>query len=164
MAFYRKEKTIISSAYMISIFLLIKFVPRNKLRHAAVLFLFKQVITWLFGLLVVEKKLIKYPYRPFFKRTYKASFCFEYFFYPVISIFFNIYYPVKRSNLIKTLYYFIHVSIITGLEVLFVKYTKLIRYKKWNWYWSFITIWFSNYLSHVFYKWVFKDQINQVER
>jgi hypothetical protein len=144
---------------MISIFLLIKFVPKDKIRHALVPFLSKQVITWLFGLLVVEKNLIEYPYRPFFKKTYKASFCFEYFFYPLVSTLFNLYYPEKRNILIKTLYYFIHTSLITWLEVLIVTYTKLIRYKKWNWYWSFITIGFSNYLSRVFYKWFFKEKI-----
>jgi hypothetical protein len=158
-AFYRKEKIIIASAYMTSIFLLIKFVPKDKIRHASVPFLFKQVITRFFGLLVVEKNLIEYPYRPFLKKAHKASFCFEYFLYPVVCVLFNLYYPEKRNILIKTLYYFIHTSLITGLEVLFVKYTNLIRYKKWNWYWSFITIWFSNYLSHVFYKWFFKDKI-----
>jgi hypothetical protein len=157
-AFYRKEKTIITSAYMIIIFLLIKFVPKDKLRHAVLPFLFKQAITCFFGLLVVEKKLIEYPYRPFFKKIYKGSFCFEYFFYPVFCVFFNLYYPDKRSALIKGIYYLVYSTIITGLEVLLVKYTKLIRYKKWNWYWSFITMWFTNYLSHVFYKWFFKDK------
>lgn len=157
MAFYRKEKTIIVSAYILSAFMLFKFVPKDKVRHATVIFLFKQVITWLFGLLVVEKKLIDYPYRMFFKRTYKASFCFEYFFYPVFSVLFNLYYPEKRNIVIKSLYNFLHTSLITSLEILIVKYTKLIRYKKWTWYWSFITIFYANYLSHVFYKWFFKE-------
>ncbi|MEH7272491.1 CBO0543 family protein [Neobacillus vireti] len=61
-----------------------KFVPKNKIRHAPVIFLFKQVITWLFGLLVVEKNLIEYPFRLYFKKAYKGSFCFEYFFLPCI--------------------------------------------------------------------------------
>ncbi|KAA9028561.1 CBO0543 family protein [Niallia endozanthoxylica] len=157
MTSYRKEKAIIFCIYIINAFLLFKFVPKDKIRHASVAFLFKQMITWLFGLVVVERKLISYPYRPFFKGTYKASFCFEYVFYPVLSVIFNLYYPEKRNGLIKTLYHFIHASIITALEVLILKYTKLIRYKKWNWYWSFITIWFSNFLSHKFYKWFFKE-------
>lgn len=153
----RKEKAIIVSSYIISAFLLLKLVPKDKIRRAIIPFLYKQVITWLFGLLVVEKNLIEYPYRPFFKKTYKASFCFEYFLYPVFSVFYNLYYPERRNIWIKILYNFIHTSVLTGLEVLIVRYTRLIRYKKWNWYWSFITMWFSNYLSHVFYKWFFKD-------
>jgi hypothetical protein len=156
---YRKEKTIIASAYAISAFLLLNFVPKNKIRYAIVPFLFKQVLTWLFGLLVVEKNLIKYPYRAFFSKTYKASFCFEYFFYPVLCVIFNLYYPEKRNLAVKGIYYFLYTSFIVGLEVLFMKYTKLIRYKKWHWYWSFITLWFTSYLSHVFYKWFFKGNI-----
>ncbi|WP_338448629.1 CBO0543 family protein [Niallia oryzisoli] len=161
MASYQKEKNIIISIYILNALLLFKFVPKDKIRHATVIFLFKQVITWFFGLLVVEKKLIEYPYRPFFKKTYKASFCFEYFFYPVLSILFNLYYPEKRNALIKTLYQFIHASMITALEVLILKYSKLIRYKNWKWYWSFMTIWFSNYLSHRFYKWFIKENGTQ---
>jgi hypothetical protein len=157
--FYRKEKTIMASAYMIGIFLLLRFVPKDKIRHATVAFLFKQVISWLFGLLVVDKGLIEYPYRPFFKKTYKASFDFEFFLYPVLCALFNIHYPEKRNILIKALYYFIYTSLIAGPEVLLVKYTKLIHYKKWHWHWSFITMWISYYLSHIFYKWLLNDKI-----
>jgi len=157
MASYRKEKTIMIFIYIINAFLLFTFVPKDKTRQASVAFLFKQVMTWLFGLIVVEKKLISYPYRLFFKRTYKGSFSFEYFFYPVLCVLFNLYYPEKRNVLMKTLYHFIHASAITALEVLLLKYTKLIRYKKWNWYWSLITIWFTNFLSHQFYNWFFKE-------
>jgi hypothetical protein len=157
MTSYRKEKNILFFAYILSALLLFKFVPKDKIRHASVIFLFKQVITWLFGLLVVEKNLIEYPFRLFFKRTYKASFCFEYFFYPVFSVLFNLYYPDKRNIVIKALYNFSHTSLITGIEVLIVKYTRLIRYKRWNWYWSFITMFAANHLSHVYYMWIFKD-------
>lgn len=153
---YRKERMVIASAYTISALLLLNFVPKNKIRHAVLAFLFKQVITWLLGLLVVEKKLIKYPYRPFFNNTYKASFCFEYLFYPVLCVLYNLYYPEKRNILVKVLYQCIHTSVIVALEVLIVKYTELIRYKKWTWYWSFITIWITNFFSHAFYKWFFK--------
>ena len=162
MAFFQKEKTVMASCYAISIFLLIKFVPKDKLRQATVSFLSKQFITWLFGTLVVEKGLIKYPYRPFYKKTYKASFDFEYFFYPVFSVLFNLYYPVKANKWMKILYYFINTSLLTVGEVLIHRYTKLIKYKRWKWYWSFITMWISNYVSHVFYKWFFKGDIKQL--
>lgn len=160
---YRKERMIIASAYALSAFLLLNFVPKNKIRYAVVPFLFKQVITWFFGLLVVEKKLIEYPYRPFFNKTYKASFCFEYIFYPTICVLFNLYYPEKRSVSVKILYCVMYSSLLTSVEVLFVKYTKLIRYKKWHWYWSFITLCITNYTSHVFYKWFFKNDLEDFE-
>lgn len=146
--------------YIVSLFLLLKFVPRNKIRQATLTILFKQVMTWVFGLLVVEKGLIHYPYRPFFKKTYKASFSFEYFFYPVLCVLFNLYYPVKKSLLVRILYQMTHASVITYLESLMEKYTKLITYKKWTWYWSLITLWVSNLISYCFYQWFFKGQVD----
>ncbi len=160
---YRKERMVIASAYAISAFLLLNFVPKNKIRYAIVPFLFKQVLTWAFGLLVVEKKLITYPYRAFFKRAYKGSFCFEYIFYPVFSVIYNLYYPEKRNVWIQTLYCFMYTSLLVGFETLIVKHTKLIRYKKWNWYWSFITICITNYMSQVFYRWFFKNDLEGFE-
>ncbi|WP_280637197.1 CBO0543 family protein [Alkalihalobacillus sp. BA299] len=153
---YKLEKSIIFSSSFIIIFLLILYVPKQKVRQAFVSFLFHQVITWFFGLLVVEKGLIKYPYRYFFKHSNKSSFLFEYLIFPAIAVLFNLYFPKKSNKGRIILYYFLYTSIITSFEMIAVKYTKLIRYKKWAWYWSFVTIWTSYYLSHLFYKWFFK--------
>ncbi|MED3550079.1 hypothetical protein P4449_06445 [Cytobacillus praedii] len=71
---YKKEKTIIVSALTVTFFLIVRFVPKDKIREAQLIFLFKQVLTWLFGLIVVEMGLIKYPYRLFFKKASKSSF------------------------------------------------------------------------------------------
>ena len=155
---YRKEKIIEISSWIIVALFLIKFIPKNKLREAHVAFLFKQAITWVFGLLVVEKDNINYPYRLFFRKTVKSSFTFEYFVYPALSALFNTYYPEKRSAYIKALYYLFHTSLITVFEVLILKYTKLIQYKKWTWYWSFITIWITYYVSRIYQRWFFKNK------
>ena len=139
-------------------FLLLVFVPRNKIREAQLSFLFKQVITWIFGLLVVEKNLISYPSRLFFNKANKSSFTFEYFIYPALCSFFNLYYPEKKSNFYKFCYYFLFSGIITGLEIVGCKYTNLIKYKNWKWYWSFITMWVTYYISRIYYRWFFKDK------
>ncbi|TXC92822.1 hypothetical protein FS935_01075 [Metabacillus litoralis] len=161
----RLEKMIELSSWIVTSVLLIKLVPHNKIKEAQVSFLFKQVITWIFGLIVVEKKLIRYPYRLFFKTANKASFTFEYFVYPALCSIFNLYYPEKKNNLLKILYYCFHTSIITGFEVFAEKYTNLIHYKKWSWKWSFITIWFTYFLSRIYFKWFFygsdSSQTNQ---
>ncbi|MBU9710681.1 CBO0543 family protein [Evansella tamaricis] len=156
---YEKEKTVLISSWIISVVLLILFVPKNKIRNAHVAFLFKQAITWLFGLIVVEKGLITYPIR-FFKKANKASFTFEYFVYPTLCTLFNIHYPEKKSNLIKLLFYFFHTSLIVVFEYYAVKKTRLITYPKWRWYWSFITIWGTYYISRIYYRWFFRDSIN----
>ncbi|MBU9723382.1 hypothetical protein KS407_18345 [Bacillus alkalicola] len=145
----------LAASWIFSILLYLIFVPKNHTREAHVSFLFKQVMTWLFGLIVVEYGLIKYPVR-IFKKSNKASFTFEYFVYPILCSIFNVHYPEKRKPLIKGLYYFFHTSIIVGFEYYAVKFTDLIRYPKWRWYWSFITIWGTYYLSRLYYRWFFK--------
>ncbi|NHC21183.1 CBO0543 family protein [Bacillus sp. MM2020_4] len=158
---YKAEKTIEISSWIIVSLLLIKCTPKNKIRETLVVFLFKQALTWIFGLLVVEKNLISYPYRLFFKKANKANFSFEYFIYPGLCALFSLYYPKNKSNLLKTLHFFISTSVIVIFEIIAVKYTKLIKYKKWTWYWSFITIWITDYVTHAFHKWFFKTKFHE---
>lgn len=146
------------SSWIITTFLLVKYVPKNRLREAHVSFLFKQVMTWLFGLMVVEKNLISYPNRLFFPKANKASFTFEYFVYPALCSLFTLHYPEKNNNFIKLMYYCFHTAVITILEIFAVKYTDLIKYNKWTWYWSFITIWLTYYISRIYHRWFFKDR------
>lgn len=118
---YKKEKFIEISSWIILSLSLVKFIPKNKIREAHVAFLFKQVITWLFGLLVVEKKNIQYPYRTFFKKTTKSSFTFEYFIYPGLNSLFNIHYPENRNIGTKAIYYLLHTSLIVFFELIALK-------------------------------------------
>ena len=152
------EKRIEISAWIFMSIILIMFVPKNKVREANIAFLFMQVITWFFGLLVVEKNLISYPSRLFFKKSSKPSFTFEYFVYPAISSLFNVYYPEKKHTFIKSMHYLFYTLLLTFFEVLAVKHTKLIRYNKWTWYWTFITIWITFYFSRIYSRWFFKDK------
>ncbi|MBB5171954.1 CBO0543 family protein [Texcoconibacillus texcoconensis] len=155
--FWNKDRKIEASIIGGMVLILMLFIPKRKIREAQVAFLFKQVITWLWGLIVVEKGLIEYPNRLFFQKANKASFTFEYFIYPGFCVLFNIYYPEKRSQIIKSLYNLFWTSLITLPEVYAVKYTNLIKYKKWTWYWSFITIFITNAISRWYYKWFFQQ-------
>ncbi|MFA9559747.1 CBO0543 family protein [Evansella sp. AB-rgal1] len=152
---YKKERMILTMSWLVTAVLLLLFIPKNKIREAHVSFLFKQVITWLFGLVVVEKGLIKYPVR-IFKKANKASFTFEYFVYPALCSIFNIYFPERKGLFHRGLYYTFHTSIIILFEIYAVKYTKLIKYPKWRWYWSFISIWMTYYFARVYYCWFFQ--------
>ena len=102
----RKENAIEWFAIGAMALLLYIFVPRNKIREAHTIFFFKQFVTWFFGLLVVEKNLISYPSRLFFKKTIKSSFTFEYFVYPALCVLFNFYYPERRNKMDKNLILF----------------------------------------------------------
>jgi len=100
-----KDVLILVAAWVATIVMLILFIPKNKIREAQLIFLFKQSITWLVGLLVVELRLIEYPVR-LFKYANKTSFTFEYFIYPAICTVFNINYPVGKSTVRKFVHYF----------------------------------------------------------
>lgn len=153
---YSLEKKIELSAWITTIILLLSFVPKNKVREAHVAFLFKQLITWLFGLVVVEKKLIAYPSRLFFKKTNKSSFTFEYFVYPALCALFNVHFPENQRYLYKISHYIFYSSIITLFELFAIKYTKLITYKKWTWYYTFITLWITFFFSRMYHKWFYR--------
>ena len=155
-----KDKRILVLIWLGIIALLIKYIPKDKIREGMLAFLYKQIVTWLFGLLVVEKGLIKYPVR-FFKKANKTSFSFEYFIYPSMCAIFNIHYPENHNRVTKFFYYLFHAGLLTTTEVLAERYTKLIKYVKWKWYWSFLTMGLSYYSSRIFYRWFFKENFNQ---
>ncbi|WLR59215.1 CBO0543 family protein [Guptibacillus hwajinpoensis] len=157
-----KDKGILYLIWIVTAALLFKYIPRNKIRHGLVIMLFKHVVTWFFGLLVVEKGFIQYPVR-FFRKANRTSFTFEYFVYPAFCAIFNLNYPENRNKIIQLLYYLFHVGIITTGEVIAEKYTNLIKYVKWKWYWSFITLSLTNFSSRVFYRWFYKEEFKVKE-
>lgn len=74
---------------------------------------------------------------------------------------FNMNYPENKNRLMKFFYIIFHSGILTFGEVLVERYTNLIKYIKWKWYWSFITIGLTNYSSRLFYRWFFKEEFVQ---
>jgi len=153
------ETIIEISSLFVSAALLLIFVPKNKIREASVIFCFKQLITWLLGLFVAEFNLIEYPVRLFANAT-KASFTFEYFVYPSICVIFNLYYPERKSLFKRILYYFIYTAAITVFEVILEKYTQNIKYINWTWYYTFLSVYLTFFLSRAYFKWFFKISNN----
>ncbi|MDQ0254544.1 hypothetical protein J2S74_001923 [Evansella vedderi] len=155
-----RDYIILRLIWVVTAGLLFKFIPKDKVRQGVLAFLYKQVVTWLFGLLVVEKGLIKYPVR-FFKKANKSSFSFEYFIYPSLCAIFNTNYPENKNKFIKIFYYIFNSGAITILEFILERYTNLIKYVKWKWYWTFITISLTYFSSRLFYRWFFKDEFKE---
>ncbi|MDN4495500.1 CBO0543 family protein [Ureibacillus aquaedulcis] len=149
----RIEYWLLLSAYPIGMAILF-FIPKNKIRLAVVAFLFTQLITFLLGLVVVELGLLQYPVR-FFASINRASFTYEYFFLPVICALFNARYPSNRSTLIQCGYYIGYTSILTISEILFEKYTDLIKYINWEWYITWVTVCLTFYLTRILSLWFF---------
>lgn len=149
------DRIIWGVAWVITLVVLIIFVPKARLREAWVIFLFKQLMTWLFGLLVVEFKLIEYPVR-LFSYANKTSFCFEFFIYPAVCVIFCLYYPRNKGNWLKLLHYVKYSTVITVIEILVEKYTNIITYLHWTWYLTWMTLFITFFFSFKFYEWFFK--------
>jgi hypothetical protein len=147
------EWWLLLSVYVLATGILL-FIPKNKIRLAVVAFLFKQVITFLLGLMVVELGLIEYPFR-LFASINRTSFTFEYYAFPVICAVFNVRYPNDRSILIQLGYYAAFSSVLTIVEVIIEKYTYLIKYIHWEWYITWVTICISFFISRLCRIWFF---------
>ncbi|KAF0818120.1 hypothetical protein KIS4809_2922 [Bacillus sp. ZZV12-4809] len=135
---------------------ILAFIPKNKIRLAVVALLFKQFITFLAGLAVVELGLLEYPIR-LFPSINRTSFTYEYYALPAVCAAFNVWYPNGRSRVFQISYYAGFVSVLTIVEVLIEKYTALINYIHWEWYITWVSLCLSFYISRLFCKWFFQD-------
>jgi len=141
--------------WIVTIGLLVKFIPKNKIREASIAFFFKQLLTWILGLSVAQLKLIDYPVRlfPYASRT---SFTFEYFVYPSMCAIFNIHYPKKKNFFGQFMYYCYYCTTITILEIYVEKHTNILKYIHWTWYITWITLFITFYMTRTYYVWFFK--------
>jgi hypothetical protein len=154
--FMTKERVIENSVWVIMIIALLVFVPKNRLREASSVFLFKMFLTWGMGLFVVQMKWIEYPVRFIFPYAHRTSFTFEFFVYPAICVLFILYYPWKKNYITQLGYFVAYCSIMTIMEVLIEQYTDLIYYIKWTWYWTWITLFLTFFLSRTYYIWFYR--------
>lgn len=152
-----KDTVLLISGWLITIILLIAFVPKNKFREANVLFLSNQFATWISGTIVAEMRLVVYPVRSF-PYAYKGSFDFEYFIYPSFCVLFNLHYPENRSRFRQFMHYFYYCTGLTLVEVIAQRYTNIIKYINWNWYVTWITLFLTFFITHRYYVWFFKTK------
>ena len=150
-----RDYILIIISWIAVICLLIKFIPKDKIRYAYIAFTFKQLLTWVIGFSVAELGLIEYPVR-LFPNAAKASFTFEYFLYPSLCAIFNIHFPVKKSFLSKSMYYIYYCTAMTIIEEFIVRYTNIIKYTHWAWYATWITLFLTFFMTRRFYVWYLK--------
>ena len=150
----KTEHIILISSILITVMLLLLLVKREKLLEAQVSYLFMQVLTWLFGAVVVEERLIQYP-ADFFHYAQRTSFTFEYFIFPSVSAIFNVRFPRKRKWYIKALYIVGIPGIITAAEATIERYTKVIDYIDWRWEYSLASMTATLLISYWYYRWFF---------
>lgn len=157
------DRIVLTLAWAAAILLLLFFTPRDKIREAQLIFMFKQVLTWLSGLLVVEFLLIEYPVREFSYAT-RASFGFEYFIYPAACVIFTLRFPENGSLIKKLGWYLFWPTWMTIVEVLIERNTNLILYINWSWYWTWLTLLLTFYIPRVYYKWFLKKGIPSINK
>lgn len=131
------------------------FIPKDFYRKASISFLFMIFVSWFLGILVVEYKLIEYPQR-FLASVNETSFTFEFFVFPVVGVFYNLYYPARQHFLKQVLYTSAFTTALVIPELIIEKYTDLIKYINWTWYISWISVFATLALLRFFYKWYFK--------
>ena len=150
-----RDYALIITEWIVTIGLLIRFIPKNKIREAHVIFLFNNLLTWILSLTVSEFKLIEYPVR-LFPYANKTSFTFESFVYPAICAIFNTNFPEKKSTFIQFMYYFYYCTTMTVLEVITEKRTNILKYIHWTWYITWITLFITFLISRTYYVWFFR--------
>jgi len=150
-----RDILILIAAWIITAIILVRYIPKEKIREAQLVFLFTQLITWFIGLLVVEFRLIEYPVE-FFEYATQSSFTFEYFIFPALCAVFNINYPENKSIFKQAMHYINFCSVMTLIEVICERYTNIITYLHWTWYLTWITLFITFYLSRQYYRWFFK--------
>jgi hypothetical protein len=143
-----RDQYLLIGVWVVS-FLLIFTIPRDKFRLALVSFLFKQMITSVVGHVVVEYGLLAYPVTELADIN-RTSFTYEFLAYPIICAIFNVYYPFNRSRLYQVGYYIVFATALTIPEVLIERYTELIRYVRWNWFWTWGTLFITFLMTRVF--------------
>lgn len=151
---YLIEKIILASAWVIG-FIAIRFIPREKASKASFIFVLTQFFTWILGLFAVEFACLDYPVRELSKAN-ATSFSFEYFVLPVITIYFVLNYPHNKPFKSRLLYYAIFSSAFTLIEYFLERYTLIIKYHTWRWYWTLVSMSLVFYIVKVIYKWFFK--------
>jgi hypothetical protein len=150
---FLRERIIIGIVWLIC-FVSIWFIPKAKYRNASVIFLITQLFAWILGILAVELGLIEYPVRELEKAN-ATFFSFEYFVLPFMCIFFNLYYPQKKSLWSKLAFYLMILAPFTFIETLVEKHTRLLHYIHWEWYYTFFSMWLVFYLVRAIYKWFY---------
>ncbi|MGX6444043.1 CBO0543 family protein [Neobacillus sp. K501] len=153
-----KEIFILFFSALLSIILLIKFVPIDRKRTAHITFIFGQSIAWIYQYLQLLFGFIEFPYREFDYAT-KMSFSLYYLTYPTFGVLFILLYPTNKGNLRIIMHYLIFTIGLTTYAYLLEKYSSLSDWKNWNIYSGFISNFIILYIVKKFVFWFRKGLV-----
>ncbi|MCL6571026.1 MAG: hypothetical protein K6T88_05005 [Bacillus sp. (in: Bacteria)] len=151
-----KEVLILTLIWVVGITSFVLFIPKNSRRRFIFAYLACQCLTWLNSLILVQFNLISFPFREFPKAT-DIPFTTSSFFYPIIYAFY-IHYNQKGQEIGRLLYLSIWVSGIALFVELVEKYTDLIKFDSFTWYWTWLNYFIIFALSNIIYRWFFIEK------
>jgi len=148
------EGYIIIITAVLSLLLFIFVIDWRYFQDWVVVFLFKDVVDFIWGSPVVELNLIQYPIR-LLPDWYDTNILFELWVFPILCILYN--QVTRERGLWPIIYYAVLFSAgITAIEYPLELYTDLIRYIEWSWQTTFYTVTITFLISRsfiAFYRW-----------
>lgn len=136
---------------------IVLLIPKNRLRQTLFALLVYQALLWVSILFHVKFGLLSFPVREFPKAT-DVLFTTAYFFYPLMYGLYIIFEP-KVSFIVRLCYMSLWISGLTAIDYFIEKYSDLIVYENYTWYWSWLNFFILFLLSSLIYKWFFKDTL-----
>ncbi|MDF2840296.1 MAG: hypothetical protein K0Q99_1068 [Clostridia bacterium] len=142
------------------------YIPKNQFKKALMSFLAFQATTWFVSIMLVETETVVFPVREFVKAT-RIVFITEFFFYPIIFVWFIFLAPKMISLKYKILHWCLFISLTSWLAYFLGKYTDLSEFVRGNVYFGmFNTYWLFTlqYLICYYYvKWLYKKECQKGE-
>lgn len=129
-------------------------VPRGRLPEMQFVILFVQMPCWVLGLSAVELGLLEYPYRELASAN-RTSFVFEYFVLPVACVHVYNYFPWRATAPVRGAYLWGIGLALTVFEAGLERYTRLIKYTGWEWYFTWVSVVFIFWLAVKTTRWFF---------
>lgn len=142
--------------WVLGILSYILFVPQNRRRRFLFAFLLCQMFTWFSSLVHVKFHLLSFPVREFPKAT-EMLLTTAFFLYPLLCGFYIIFEP-PRSFMIRAGYLTIWCLIVVILDVAFVKFTNLVVYAHYAWYFTWLNTFCIAVIVNVTTRWFFKSK------
>lgn len=134
--------------------LLIFCIPKDKVRIAIMAFLFKQMQTYPLGLMAVEWGLLAYPVRELAEIN-RTSFTYEFWAYPMVCALSIAYFPQYSPRWKQLGYYALFTTGLTIIEVVLERFTNVIEYIHWYWFFTWATVFLTFLFTQLFCTWFF---------
>ncbi|MEK5392917.1 CBO0543 family protein [Margalitia sp. FSL K6-0131] len=151
----KSELLILFWSFIFCVLLMIRVVPKSKMKEAQIVFIFAQALAWIYEYVLVAMGYIEFPFREFPKAS-EMSFSLYYLIYPSIAVFFIFSYPPKGKKVKIIFHYLLFSFVAVGYSVVIEKFSELVKFKNgWKWYIVLLFVLFINIVIKLFYSWLF---------